>query len=133
MVRPAVLSTSNMIQGKYMNFRRRLSCALTVLVSSLVASTGQATTVKPMNIVDLIDHSETIVAGRVEKVTDGFTAAGLPYTEVTVHVLDRFRGASGSSFTVPPVRTQRAAHHAERQGVSRRPPRGLADVQDVAK
>ena len=78
MARPGVLSTSNIIQGKYMNFRRRLSCALTVLVTSLMASTGQATTVKPMNIVDLIDHSATIVAGRVEKVTDGFTAAGLP-------------------------------------------------------
>ena len=52
-----------------------------------------------MNIVDLIDHSATIVAGRVEKVTDGFTAAGLPYTEVTVHVLDRFRGVSGNTFT----------------------------------
>ncbi len=98
MARPGVLSTSNIIQGKYMNFRRRLSCALTVLVSTLMASTGQATTVKPMNIVDLIDHSATIVAGRVEKVTDGFTAAGLPYTEVTVHVLDRFRGVSGNTF-----------------------------------
>ena len=90
---------SDMIQGKNMFLRRRISRALTILLSSLMASTGQATTVQPMNIVDLIDHSETIVAGRVEKVTDGFTADGMPYTEVTVHVIDRFRGASGNTFT----------------------------------
>jgi hypothetical protein len=82
-----------------MHLHRRLRCALTVLVSSFLATTAQATTVKPMNIVDLIDNSATIVAGRVERVTDGFTAAGLPYTEVTVHVLDRFRGVSGNTFT----------------------------------
>jgi hypothetical protein len=52
-----------------------------------------------MNIVDLIDNSQTIVAGRVEKVTDGFTANGLPYTEITVRVLDRFRGAADANFT----------------------------------
>lgn len=82
-----------------MDVSRRLNWVLTVLVLSWMTSTGQATTVKPMNIVDLIDNSATIVAGRVEKVTDGFTAAGLPYTEVTVRVLDRFRGVSGNSFT----------------------------------
>jgi hypothetical protein len=64
-----------------------------------MSSASQATTVKPMNIVDLIDNSATIVAGRVEKVTDGFTAAGLPYTEVTVRVLDRYRGAAGENYT----------------------------------
>lgn len=69
------------------------------LLFAWLASPGLATTVKPMNIVDLIDNSATILAGRVERVTDGFTPAGLPYTEVTVHVLDRFRGVSGNSFT----------------------------------
>jgi hypothetical protein len=77
----------------------RLACVLFMLASPWLAPPVQATTVKPMNIVDLIDNSATIVAGRVEKVTDGFTAAGLPYTEVTVRVLDRFRGVSGNSFT----------------------------------
>ena len=69
---------------------------LALLFSSLGA---QATTVRPMNIVDLIDHSETIVAGRVESVTDGFTSGGMPYTEVTVSVIERFRGAQGTRFT----------------------------------
>lgn len=78
---------------------RRFSCAFTLLASLWVSSPSQATTVKPMNIVDLIDNSQTIVAGRVEKVTDGFTANGLPYTEITVRVLDRFRGAAGENYT----------------------------------
>jgi hypothetical protein len=77
---------------------RRLGCAL-ALLAAFWTLPAQGTTVKPMNIVDLIDRSATIVAGRVDQVTDGFTATGLPYTEVTVHVLDRFRGASGSTYT----------------------------------
>ena len=78
---------------------RRLACALSLLALPWLASPSQATTVRPMNIVDLIDNSETIVAGRVEKVTDGFTANGMPYTEITVRVLDRIRGAQGSTYT----------------------------------
>jgi hypothetical protein len=74
----------------------RVPALLALLFSSLAA---QATTVRPMNIVDLIDHSETIVAGRVESVVDGFTSSGMPYTEVTVRVFERFRGAEGSRFT----------------------------------
>ena len=74
----------------------RVPVLLALLWSSIPA---QATTVRPMNIVDLVNHSETIVAGRVESVVDGFTASGMPYTEVTVHVIERFRGANGSSFT----------------------------------
>jgi hypothetical protein len=70
-----------------------------MLAATWLALPGHATTVKPMNIVDLIDNSETIVAGRAEKVTDGFGANGMPYTEVTIRVLDRFRGAEGSTFT----------------------------------
>jgi hypothetical protein len=64
-----------------------------------IAMPAQATTVRPMNIIDLIDRSATIVAGRVEKVTDGFTASGMPYTEVTVHVIDRLRGVQGETYT----------------------------------
>jgi hypothetical protein len=78
---------------------RRLACALSLLALTWLSSPSQATTVRPMNIVDLIDNSETIVAGRVERVTDGFTANGMPYTEITVRVLDRIRGAQGSTYT----------------------------------
>lgn len=82
-----------------MRNHRGFGCVLLLFASTWLAPAVHATTVRPMNIVDLIDNSATIVAGRVDKVTDGFTAAGMPYTEVTVHVLDRFRGASGSTYT----------------------------------
>ena len=72
---------------------------LALLALLWMAMPVQATTVRPMNIIDLIDKSETIVAGRVEKVTDGFTANGMPYTEVTVRVIDRFRGAKSENYT----------------------------------
>jgi hypothetical protein len=52
-----------------------------------------------MNVVDLLTHSQTIVSGRVEKVTDGFTAAGVPYTEVSLKVIERFRGVEGETYT----------------------------------
>jgi hypothetical protein len=71
--------------------------ALIVLLWSSIPA--YATTVRPMNIVDLVNHSETIMAGRVESVVDGFTASGMPYTEVTVSVIERFRGAKDSRFT----------------------------------
>ncbi len=53
---------------------------------ALVAGSGtvHATSVREMSIVDLLEHSQTIVAGRVEKITDGFGPKGVPYTEVTL-------------------------------------------------
>jgi len=77
--------------------RRGYAPALFILLCWAVSS--HATTVRPMNILDLIDRADTIVAGRIEHVSDGFTAAGMPYTEVTVRVLDHLRGADGQSLT----------------------------------
>jgi hypothetical protein len=52
-----------------------------------------------MNIVDLLAHSNTIVAGQVQRVTDGFGPGGVPYTEVTLRVTDTIRGEKGETFT----------------------------------
>src|SRR5262245_52854624 len=90
---PAARGRQHM-RGK--SWRMRLG---TLLALAYVAMPVQATTVRPMNIVDLIDYSDTIIAGRVEQVTDGFASGGLPYTEVTVRVIDRFRGAHGETYT----------------------------------
>ena len=75
---------------------------LALLWSSIPA---HATTVRPMNIVDLVNHSETIMAGRVESVVDGFTASGMPYTEVTVQRHRALPRREGQPLHVPPVRT----------------------------
>jgi hypothetical protein len=60
---------------------------------------SHATSVLQMSVVDLLAHSETIVAGRVDKVTDGFDAKGVPYTEVTLKVSDTIRGTRGDTYT----------------------------------
>jgi len=77
-------------------WRKRLAA---LLAGFCIGMSAQATTVRPMNIVDLVDYSETILAGRVESVTEGFAANGMPYTEVTVRVIDRFRGADAERYT----------------------------------
>ena len=56
-----------------------------------IGAPSHATSVMPLTVVDLLSHSQTIVAGQVQSVTDGFDARGLPYTEVTIKVDDNTR------------------------------------------
>lgn len=63
------------------------------------SATCHATSVIPMTVVDLLEHSSTIVAGQVQSVTDGFDARGLPYTEVTIKVSDTIRGQKAGTYT----------------------------------
>ena len=69
------------------------------LFAALLASTASSTTVRDMSVVDLLEQSQTIVAGRVDKVTDGFDTNGVPYTEVTLTVMDTIRGAKAATHT----------------------------------
>jgi hypothetical protein len=59
---------------------------------------AQATSVEQQDLTDLIRHSESIVAGRVIGLTDGFEN-GVPYTEVTVEVDETLRGRPGRTHT----------------------------------
>jgi hypothetical protein len=72
--------------------RRPLGLALAVATLILASQPATAATVNSMNLVDLIQHADTIVAGRVEAVTDGFDGNGVPYTEVTLKVAEKIRG-----------------------------------------
>jgi hypothetical protein len=79
---------------------RAATCALVSgVLLSLACGASHATTVQPMSIVDLLDYAQTIVAGQVTKVTDGFDAKGVPYTEVTLKVSDTIRGQKGQTYT----------------------------------
>jgi hypothetical protein len=77
------------------------------LVVALIALLGlaapfapsHATSVVPMTVVDLLQHSDAIVVGQVQSVVDGFDARGLPYTEVTLKVSDTIRGLKGETYT----------------------------------
>ena len=80
--------------------RARLSAFLSVpvlLAGRAPAGSGGATSVAPLTLVELIDHAETIVAGEVLSVVDGFDSRGLPYTEVTLRVSDASRGGEGGT------------------------------------
>jgi hypothetical protein len=52
-----------------------------------------------MTVVDLLGHSDAIVVGQVQSVTDGFDTRGLPYTEVTLKVSDTIRGQKAKTYT----------------------------------
>jgi hypothetical protein len=79
---------------------RGLGCAaFAALTLAVVSGASHATSVQQMSVVDLLDHSQDIVAGRVDKVTDGFDAKGVPYTEVTLKVSDTIRGAKSETYT----------------------------------
>jgi len=68
-------------------------------VGVIGAVSVDAATVKRQNIGDLISLGEYILVGSVERVTDGFDANGVPYTEVTVRVEDSAKGTTGGSYT----------------------------------
>ena len=79
---------------------RAVARASVILLGLMAASTpSHATSVVPMTVVDLLAHSQTIVAGQVQSVTDGFDAKGLPYTEVALKVSDTIRGQKAETYT----------------------------------
>lgn len=78
---------------RHRRVRPWLAGALLLLMAPMV----RATTVLPLNLADLVKHSDAIVIGTVEKVTDGFDERHVPYTEVTLRVSDRLRGPAGDT------------------------------------
>jgi hypothetical protein len=79
---------------------RGLACALVAALGlATISAPSHATSVMPLTVVDLLAHSQTIVAGQVQSVTDGFDARGLPYTEVTIKVADTIRGQKAETYT----------------------------------
>lgn len=73
--------------------------AVVMLGLAACVAPAHATSVIPMTVVDLIGHSDTIVAGQVVSVVDGFDGRGLPYTEVTLKVSDTIRGQKADTYT----------------------------------
>lgn len=79
--------------------RRSAGVVLAALWLLAVSTPGHATSIAQMTVVDLLEHSDAIVVGKVTRVTDGFDARGLPYTEVTMQVADTIRGQKSSTYT----------------------------------
>jgi hypothetical protein len=78
---------------------RALARAAATLALVAAAAPAHATSVIPMTVVDLIGHSDAIVAGQVVSVVDGFDNRGFPYTEVTIKVSDTIRGKKAETYT----------------------------------
>jgi len=80
---------------------RRLPVALAAALVLLAGPAAHATKLKPQNLTQLIADSQSIVAGKVTRVTDGVAPNGMPYTEITISVSDSAKGElrGGKSFT----------------------------------
>jgi len=78
-------------------FSAFLWCALLLL--SVVPLANATTFKKQASIVDLLNHSELILRGRVVNVTDGIDQHGIPYTEVTIRVAESIKGQVSGTYT----------------------------------
>jgi hypothetical protein len=76
--------------------------ALVAVCAALLAAwPAHAMKLKNTNLTQLIAQSESIIAGTVKSVSDGFDDDGVPYTEVTIAVMNAPKGpvARASEYT----------------------------------
>ena len=74
------------------SFRRLQVLAAAAALALLAMPAAQAMKLRPQNLTQLISESESIIRGRVSRVTDGVTESGMPYTEITIRVDDAAKG-----------------------------------------
>ena len=86
-------------RGKRGTWRTALGRTLLPLALLVGLTHAQAASVIQSNLADLIEQSERILVGTVADVTDGFTDANVPYTQVTINVTDSVRGDNGRTYT----------------------------------
>ena len=79
----------------------RWPVALAAAFALLAGPAAHAMKLKPQNLTQLITDSQSIIAGKVTRVTDGVASNGMPYTEVTISVSDSAKGElrGGASYT----------------------------------
>lgn len=76
----------------------RLRLALVGVILAAVVPAAAASRVEPLNLVDLIVHSDHILRGTVTRVTDGDNG-DVSYTEVTLRVAESILGGGGDEYT----------------------------------
>ena len=86
---------------RYFHLILRWPVALAAALVLLGAPAAHAMKLKAQNLTQLIADSQSIIAGKVTRVTDGIAANGMPYTEVTISVSDSAKGElrGGASYT----------------------------------
>ena len=85
-------------------FNRCIRSASIFVVAALAFMAGpaaDAATLRKQNLTQLISDSDSIIAGKVDRVTDGVNEHGMPYTEITIAVSDTAKGSQrrGSTYT----------------------------------
>ncbi len=100
-------------------FVRRLT-ALLVFLFLTGPSITQATSLRVVNLEDLVRHSKTIFQGKCVNVLAGVDARGLPYTQYGFRVVEMLRGSPRDLVTV------------KQFGYSSRPGSGRANVTRIA-
>jgi hypothetical protein len=67
----------------------------------LAGPAADAATLRRHNLTQLITDSDSIIAGKVTRVTDGVNEHGMPFTEITIEVSDAAKGGvrRGSTYT----------------------------------
>lgn len=70
-------------------------------VALLAGPVADGAPLRKQNLTQLIAESQCIISGKVDRVTDGVTENGMPYTEVTIAVSSTAKGAvrGDSSYT----------------------------------
>jgi hypothetical protein len=86
-------------RGERGTWRAALGRTLLPLALLTGFTQAQAASVIQSNLADLIEQSDRILVGTVADVTDGFTDANVPYTEVTINVTESVRGDNGRTYT----------------------------------
>jgi len=86
---------------RYFRLILRLPVALAAALVLLGGPAAHAMKLRAQNLTQLIADSQSIIAGKVTRVTDGIAANGMPYTEVTISVSDSAKGElrGGASYT----------------------------------
>ncbi len=83
-------------------FHQKVFRVSTILLITAVAALGlsvaHAKSIKKQNLLELMNHTDSILVGTVSGKVDGFQK-GLPYTEITVDVGQSIKGSHGESYT----------------------------------
>ena len=87
-----------------LHFIRLLGCAPLTVAAALALSGRPGCRCRDageQNLTQLITQSDSIISGKVERVTDGINENGMPYTEITIAVTDAAKGSvrRGSTYT----------------------------------
>lgn len=121
MVRPARTRHSGCVTSGMRTLPIRNGCLagpapwVVAALAFVAAAAAAAEAPRMQNLTQLIADSDSIIAGKVERVTDGVDENGMPFTEVTIAVSASAKGGAprGSNYTFRQFGQARAAAAAD--------------------